>query len=66
MDDNKDKKFVLKCSYMEIYNENIFDLLTDQNKLMQVEPLSVQEDGAKGFHVKGLSEYEVKSMEEIM
>ena len=63
MQDNKDKTFVLKCSYMEIYNETVYDLLKDQNKF---ESLSVSEDATKGFYVKGLTEYDVSNMKEIM
>jgi hypothetical protein len=50
---------------MEIYNELIFDLLADRNKF-RAETLIVAEDSGKEFYVKGLTEHEVLSMDDIM
>lgn len=30
---NKEKTFCVKCSYFEIYNENVYDLLKSKNSL---------------------------------
>lgn len=42
MDELPDKKFFLKCSYLEIYNDLVFDLLKSQSCLG--ETLSIHED----------------------
>ncbi|OMJ69270.1 hypothetical protein SteCoe_33041 [Stentor coeruleus] len=57
-----DKVYSIVCSYMEIYNENVFDLLSDQNP----ENLTVNEDPNKGFYVKGLSEKVARNIEEVV
>lgn len=57
-----DKVYSIVCSYMEIYNENVFDLLSDQNP----ENLNVNEDPNKGFYVKGLSEKVARNIEEVV
>lgn len=58
-----DKTYYLTCSYMEIYNEQVFDLLEDRIKN---NPLSVNEDPHRGFYVKGLSEHVVTTIEEVL
>mmetsp|Transcript_5272 Transcript_5272/g.9673 ORF Transcript_5272/g.9673 Transcript_5272/m.9673 type:complete len:761 (+) Transcript_5272:160-2442(+) len=60
-----DKTYCLTCSYMEIYNEQVFDLLTDQHDF-RTQTLSVGEDLQKGFFVKNLSEHVVNCMEEVL
>ncbi|CAD8191225.1 unnamed protein product [Paramecium octaurelia] len=57
------KTYVLRCSYFEIYNEQIFDLLKPSSKLQ--ETLQVNEDQKKEFYVKGLIEQSVSSINEI-
>ena len=51
-----------KCSayvsFLQIYNEKIFDLLRDPGR---VNPLQVKEDALSGFYVDGLSEFGVTS-----
>lgn len=59
------KSYCLTCSYFEIYNEQVFDLLSDHIKV-RVTPLSICEDTQRGFYVKGLSEYVTSSMEEVL
>jgi hypothetical protein len=65
MAENTEKQFVLTVSYMEIYNELIFDLLADRNRF-KAETLTVAEDVKLGFYVKGLAEHRVETMDEIM
>jgi hypothetical protein len=65
MGENTEKRYSIVCSYMEIYNELIYDLLGDRNRL-KAETLMMCEDPEKGFYVKGLSEKEVGSMDEIL
>ena len=42
------------CSFVQIYNEKIFDLLNDPK---QLNPLSIREDRMQGIYVEGLSEF---------
>lgn len=47
------KKFLVRCSYLEIYNEQILDLLcfASGNKSNAGESLKVKEDPNKGIYV---------------
>ena len=59
--DNQAKKYLVRCSYLEIYNEDIRDLLgrdVDQK-------LDLKEDPNKGVFVKDLTTIIVKSIPEI-
>uniref|UniRef100_T1E1R7 Kinesin-like protein n=1 Tax=Cupiennius salei TaxID=6928 RepID=T1E1R7_CUPSA len=59
--DTKHKIYDVSMSYLEIYNENIRDLLNPSPA-----PLELRED-AKGNHqVAGLSEVDINSSEEVM
>ena len=55
--DNKEKKFVIKISYVEIYNEIIKDLLSDSNNSMNnnYKPLEIRTDAQKGVVLQGAS-----------
>ena len=57
-------KFLVRCSYLEIHNEEIHDLLTDSGKGAQAK-LELKEDPNKGVFVKDLSCIIVKSIPEI-
>ena len=46
------------CSFIQIYNENIYDLLRDWK---MDKPLAIHEDRIHGIYVEGLSEYAVRS-----
>jgi hypothetical protein len=46
------------CSFVQIYNEKLFDLLRDPN---QKNPLSIREDTQQGIFVEGLSEFVVQN-----
>jgi hypothetical protein len=51
---------MIRASYLQIYNENISDLLrTERNQL------NIREDKKKGLYVEGLSEWAVRSPYEI-
>lgn len=56
----KDKRFLLKASYLEIYNECVFDLLCDKRS-----KLDLKEDAKKGVYVKDLSVVTVGTLEEM-
>ena len=46
------------CSFVQIYNEKLFDLLQDPG---QKNPLAIREDKMQGIYVEGLSEYVVQN-----
>jgi len=55
--------FLVRCSYLEIYNEEIHDLLIEQKK--GVKKLDLKEDPNSGVFVKDLTCIIVKSIPEI-
>ena len=57
----RDKTYCLSCCYLEIYNEQVYDLLEFSN-----EALSVNEDPQRGFYVRGISEHLVTRLEEVL
>jgi len=60
-DSNKTKKFLVRASYLEIYNEDVRDLLAvDIDK-----KLELKENNKKGVFVKDLTIISVKSVKEI-
>lgn len=61
-----DKKFLVRCSYLEIYNEEVYDLLTESKKKNAMpEKLELHEGAEKGVFVKGLKWLIVKSIPEM-
>ncbi|XP_074522413.1 kinesin-like protein KIF18A [Halichoeres trimaculatus] len=61
MDDAKEEKeFAVAVSYLEVYNEQIRDLLANAG------PLAVREDSSKGVVVQGLTLHQPKSAEHIL
>lgn len=60
MQSSKNTTFMVRVSYLQIYNENISDLLkSDRNSLQ------IREDKKKGVFVEGLSEWAVRSPNEV-
>jgi hypothetical protein len=57
----KDREFLVRASYMEIYNEEIRDLLGDDH----LAKLELKEDPDKGVFAKGLQSIVVDSVEAI-
>lgn len=53
-------RFLVRASYLQIYNEQISDLLKPERN-----NLSIREDKKKGVFVEGLSEWVVRSPAEI-
>ena len=54
-------EFKVSCTYMEIYNEKIFDLLSDLTNPDQAQDYTiVEEKDGRGTFVRGLAEVEVK------
>ncbi|NXJ19540.1 KI18A protein, partial [Dicrurus megarhynchus] len=56
----EDKTCDIAVSYLEVYNEQIRDLLVNSG------PLAVREDGQQGVIVQGLTLHQPKSAEEIL
>ncbi|XP_047338368.1 kinesin-like protein KIN-12D isoform X2 [Impatiens glandulifera] len=54
-------KYKCKCSFLEIYNEQITDLLDPSST-----NLSIREDIKKGVYVENLSEFEVQTVGDIL
>ena len=63
IESNKSKSCYLSCSYLEIYNEQIFDLLSDSDKI--AETLVMQEEKGRGFYIRGLSEHVINSIVDV-
>lgn len=49
--ENKTKKFLVRCSFLEIYNEDIHDLLSKDHE----KKLELKEDANKSVFVKDLN-----------
>lgn len=57
-----DVEFLIRCSYLELYNEEIRDLLGNQKSKTKCE---LKEDPNKGFYVKGITDVVVESPEDL-
>lgn len=56
---------MVRCSYLELYNEEVYDLLIEQKGRKEPKKLDVKEDPEKGVFVKDLSQAIVKTIPEI-
>lgn len=56
-----ERDYKLKVSYIEVYNENIKDLLVDKS-----ESLDLREDNIKGVCIAGVMEIMTTNTDEIM
>ncbi|KAF2322403.1 hypothetical protein GH714_013865 [Hevea brasiliensis] len=54
-------KFICKCSFLEIYNEQILDLLDPSSSNLQI-----REDVKKGVHVENLKEIKVTNARDVI
>ena len=61
-EENEQKKYLVRCSYVEIYNEEIRDLLSPHPGDHKLE---LKETKQKGVFVKDLTTNVVKSIKEI-
>jgi centromeric protein E len=57
----KDREFLLRVSYLEVYNEQVRDLLEDD-----AEDLEIHEDKKRGFFVKDMREVIVTSVADAL
>jgi len=55
-------EYVVRCSYLEIYNEAIYDLLTGDHETQ----LSERMETGRGFHVPGLKTVECARLEDAL
>ncbi|KAI9994843.1 hypothetical protein PInf_011681 [Phytophthora infestans] len=58
-----DAQATVYCSFVQVYNEHIFDLLRDTQMNT---PLEIHEDRKNGIFVEGLSEYAVRSVSDCL
>lgn len=56
-----DKQFILRCSFLEIYNEEVHDLLTHDKKAK----CELREAPQKGFYVKDLTQILIHSISDL-
>jgi kinesin family protein 5 len=54
-----DVDFTLTCSILEIYKENLFDLLSDHKDL------KIKESPARGIYVEGLAKVTICTEKEL-
>ena len=57
---NSNTTFIIRATYLQIYNESISDLLRPEKK-----NLSIREDRKRGLYVESLSEWAVRSPNDI-
>ncbi|CDO98710.1 unnamed protein product [Coffea canephora] len=58
---NEGLKYSCKCSFLEIYNEQITDLLEPSSTNLQL-----REDLKKGVYVENLTEYSVRTVDDVL
>ncbi|CAI9119063.1 OLC1v1020726C1 [Oldenlandia corymbosa var. corymbosa] len=58
---NEGLKYSCKCSFLEIYNEQITDLLEPSSNNLQL-----REDSKKGVYVENLTEYNVCTVDDVL
>ena len=61
IDQEVDKQFLIRCSFIEIYNEDIHDLLAKENKAKK----EMKESPDKGVFIKDLNMMVCKSVDEL-
>ena len=62
-------KYTIYISYLEIYNENVYDLLDDTQKFKSIEhwsKISLQNDKYGDLHLMNLRVFEARSEEEAL
>ena len=61
LDDIMDDKIYIYVSFFQIYNEKVFDQLQDK-----MVPLQIHETPEKGIYIESLTEFHVKTIEEVI
>lgn len=55
--------YTVTCTFLQIYNEKLYDLLQDQET---VHPLLIRESRIGGIYVQGINEFVMSSMDECL
>ena len=63
--ENSNILFLVTCSYFEIYNEVIYDLLDPDNRKTKGAGLEIREHTVLGIYVKGLQEIVVDTPQKL-
>ena len=58
---NTEQGYTVYCSFLQIYNEKLFDLFQDKDTN---KPLNIREDKYTGIFVEGQSEYVVTTAQD--
>ncbi|CAG9576963.1 unnamed protein product [Danaus chrysippus] len=62
---NEDNQYAVFVTYVEIYNNSVFDLLEDSPNINKNLPVKIiREDAAHNMYVHGVTEIEIKSAED--
>jgi centromeric protein E len=64
--ENPEREFLLRVSYLEIYNEKIFDLLNQSTPGTQQEEIKLREDSKRGVYASPLKEEIVQSPNQLL
>ncbi|KAI7515347.1 hypothetical protein KC331_g22439, partial [Hortaea werneckii] len=65
--ENPGREFLLRVSYLEIYNEKIFDLLSQSTPgQVQQEEIKLREDSKRGVYATPLKEEIVQSPNQLL
>lgn len=60
------RSYFLRCAYVEIYNEQVFDLLRSEQSALN-ESLQLVEDGkSKDFFIRGVTEEPIHSITDVL
>ena len=60
------RQFEIKLSYLEIYNELVYDLMVDAGKVVGERALPIHQATSKHFVVKGANEIAVENIDEVL
>merc|ERR1719499_1173131 len=63
--ENQNVEFLVKVSFMELYNEQLFDLLSGKPRREDT-IVDIREDGNKGIKIPGLTETPISNVVETM
>ena len=61
-----EQEVTVKCGYVEIYNELMYDLLSQVPSIEQTGNIMIQDDALGGIHIKGLSFTTCRNEEEAL
>lgn len=62
IEDGDDKQYLVRCTYLELYNEEVRDLLGENTE----KKLELHEHPETGVYVKGISEPVIKTPQDLL